>query len=125
MRSLHNQNKTHEFVDGLEVGTRVVWIANGSEGIVQPDKTILWDDGYHMTRERMQSGDLLLIRNPKDPKRVAILSEEESQPATRIRRSTHGFSPADAAITKPVALKASPLRQLRPHPTANARSPVN
>jgi len=126
MRSLHNQNKTREFVDGLEAGTRVVWIANGSEGTVQPDKSILWDDGFHMTHERMQAGDLLLIHNPKDRKRAAIVSDLESQPVPRVRRGIHGSSPdATSAVPHPETMKALHLRQLRPHPIADAPPPVN
>ena len=125
MRSLHNQNKTHQFVDSLEVGTRVVWIANGSEGTVQADRSILWDDGYHMTRERMQAGDLLLIRNPRNRKRVAITSKAESQTVVGTRRRAHGSSPADATASPAEALQATPLRKLRPLASTDSPTPFN
>jgi len=128
MRSLHNQNKTHQFVDSLEVGTRVVWIANGSEGTVQADRSILWDDGYHMTRERMQAGDLLLISNPQNPKRVAILYEEDPHPVTRVRRKAHGadgFSPADAAVRHSASRQDGSLQPLRSHPSGDVPPVAN
>jgi len=128
MRSLHNQNQqnpTHDFVDALEVGTRVVWIANGAEGTVQPDKSIFWDDGYHMTRERMQAGDLLLIRNPRNRKRVAITSKAESQTVVGTRRRAHGSSPADATASPAEALQATPLRKLRPLASTDSPTPFN
>jgi hypothetical protein len=50
-------------VESLSPGTRVVWIANSTGGTVQPDKTILWDDGSHMTHQQMRSSHALLIHS--------------------------------------------------------------
>jgi len=55
-----------EFVDGLAPGTRVIWIANGAAGTVQPDKTILWDNGHHMTRKEMKEHHALLIHSESE-----------------------------------------------------------
>ena len=55
-----------EFVDGLTAGTRVIWIANGTAGTVQADKTILWDNGHHMTRTEMRDHHALLIHSESE-----------------------------------------------------------
>jgi hypothetical protein len=52
-----------EFVDALAPGTRVIWIADGAAGTVQQDKTILWDNGHHMTRREMGEHHALLIHS--------------------------------------------------------------
>jgi hypothetical protein len=59
-----------EFVDALDPGTRVIWIANGAAGIVLPDKTIRWDDGHHMTRKDMRDHHALLIHSEAERKRL-------------------------------------------------------
>lgn len=59
-----------EFVDALATGTRVIWIANGAAGTVQPDKSILWDDGYHMTRKDMRDQHALLIHSEAEKKQL-------------------------------------------------------
>ena len=61
MDSLYNRRSIRRLVDSLAPGTRVVWIANGTLGTVQPDKTILWDDGHHMTHKQMNDSHALLI----------------------------------------------------------------
>jgi hypothetical protein len=66
-RSAHT---IQEFVDALEAGTRVIWVANGVAGAVQPDKTILWDDGHHMTRKDMRDHHALLIHSEAERKRL-------------------------------------------------------
>ena len=58
-----SRHSIRAFVDSLETGTRVVWIANGTTGTVQPDKTILWDDGHHMTHKQMKDTHALLIHS--------------------------------------------------------------
>lgn len=55
-----------EFVDGLAPGTRVIWIANGTAGTVQPEKTILWDNGHRMTRKEMKEHHALLIHSESE-----------------------------------------------------------
>ena len=59
-----------EFVDALTSGTRVIWIANGICGTVQPDRTILWDDGNHMTRQQMKDHHALLIHSEAERKQL-------------------------------------------------------
>ena len=59
-----------EFVDALNPATRVIWVANGVAGTVQPDKTILWDDGHHMTRKDMRDHHALLIHSEAERKRL-------------------------------------------------------
>ena len=61
MESLCSRLSIRQLVDSLGSGTRVVWIANGTLGTVQPDKTILWDDGHHMTHKQMKDSHALLI----------------------------------------------------------------
>ena len=63
MKSLPDRHNVREFVGALTAGTRVVWIANSTRGTVQPDKTILWDDGSHMTHAQMRSSHALLIHS--------------------------------------------------------------
>ena len=55
-----------EFVDGLAPGTRVIWIANGTAGTVQTDRTILWDNGHRMTRKEMKEHHALLIHSESE-----------------------------------------------------------
>jgi hypothetical protein len=59
-----------EFVDGLAPGTRVIWIADGAAGTVQPDKTILWDNGHHMTRKEMRDHHALLIHSESERRQL-------------------------------------------------------
>jgi hypothetical protein len=61
MESLYNRRSIRRLVDSLAPGTRVVWIANGTLGTVQHDKTILWDNGHHMTHKQMNDSHALLI----------------------------------------------------------------
>jgi hypothetical protein len=63
MKPLPNRHNVREFVESLEVGSRVIWIANSARGTVQPDKTILWDDGTHMTHKQMNHSHALLIHS--------------------------------------------------------------
>jgi hypothetical protein len=63
MESRSSRHSIREFVNSLEAGTRVIWIANGTPGTVQPDKTILWDDGHHMTHKQMRDAHALLIHS--------------------------------------------------------------
>ena len=67
MMPIRNSNPSiREFVDGLAPGTRVIWIANGTAGTVQPDKTILWDNGHRMTRKEMKEHHALLIHSESE-----------------------------------------------------------
>lgn len=58
-----SKQSIREFVDTLAPGTRVIWVANGTPGTVQADKTILWDNGHHMTRKEMRDHHALLIHS--------------------------------------------------------------
>lgn len=59
-----------EFVDALDSGTRVIWVANGVAGTIQPDKTILWDDGHHMTHKEMKDHHALLIHSESERRQL-------------------------------------------------------
>ncbi len=63
MKTPSGHHNVRHFVESLLPGTRVVWIANATRGTVQPDKTILWDDGSHMTHQQMRSSHALLIHS--------------------------------------------------------------
>lgn len=63
MESQANRHNIREFVDSLPPGSRVIWIPNGATGTIQPDKTILWDDGQHMTHKQMNDSHALLIHS--------------------------------------------------------------
>ena len=65
-----SRHNIREFVEGLGAGTRVVWIPNGSMGTVQPDHTILWDDGHHMTRSQMSDSHALLIHSEAERRQI-------------------------------------------------------
>lgn len=68
-----------EFVDALDPGTRVIWIANGVAGTVQPDRTILWDDGHHMTRREMKDHHALLIHSEAERQQLRKVLESRLQ----------------------------------------------
>lgn len=72
MESRFKRHSIREFVDSLDAGTRVIWIANGEMGTVQPDKTIVWDDGHHMTHKHMNDSHALLIHSEAEK---ALLQE--------------------------------------------------
>ena len=55
-----------EYVDALATGTRVIWIPDGATGTVQQDKTILWDNGHHMTRKEMKEHHTLVIHSESE-----------------------------------------------------------
>jgi hypothetical protein len=65
-----SKHTIQEFVDTLDPGTRVIWVANGAAGTVQPDKTIVWDDGHHMTRKAMKDHHALLIHSEAERKQL-------------------------------------------------------
>ena len=60
--SAHRQT-VREFVQNLEPRTRVIWIANGTRGTVQPDKTLRWDDGSTMDHRQMGNCPAVLINS--------------------------------------------------------------
>ena len=70
MESLNNRRSIRGLVDSLSPGTRVVWIANGTLGTIQPDRTILWDDGHHMTQKQMNDSHALLIFSEAERQRL-------------------------------------------------------
>jgi hypothetical protein len=63
-------NDIQQFVDTLAPGTRVIWIADGAAGTVQPDRTILWDNGHHMTRKEMKDHHALLIHSEAERRQL-------------------------------------------------------
>jgi hypothetical protein len=63
MESRSSRKRIRQFVAGLAPGSRVIWIANGAMGTIQPDQTILWDDGHHMTHTQMNDTHALLIHS--------------------------------------------------------------
>ena len=65
-----SRHSIRDFVNGLDIGTRVVWIPNGVMGTIQPDHTILWDDGHHMTRNQMSDTHALLIHSEAERRQV-------------------------------------------------------
>jgi hypothetical protein len=70
METRPSRHTIREFVDNLAAGTRVIWIANGTAGTVTPDKTIVWDDGHHMTRKEMRDHHALLIHSETEKRRL-------------------------------------------------------
>jgi hypothetical protein len=63
MKFPSSRHSIREFVDSLDPGSRVVWIANGAMGTIREDKSIMWDDGHHMTRQQMNDNHVLLIHS--------------------------------------------------------------
>jgi hypothetical protein len=63
MERLPERHTVRKFVEGLKTGTRVIWIATGEKGLVQPDKSILWDDGTRMTPKEMTDSHAVLIHD--------------------------------------------------------------
>lgn len=53
-------------VDRLQPGTRVIWVASSMLGTVQPDKSILWDDGSRLPRAEMEEVHGLLLHSEKE-----------------------------------------------------------
>jgi hypothetical protein len=70
MQTLPDPHNVREFVKSLAPGTRVIWIANGTRGVVQPDKAILWDDGSRMDYQRMNDCHALLIHSEAEWRRM-------------------------------------------------------
>ena len=65
-----NRHDVRAFVESLAAGTRVIWIANGTRGTVQADKSIWWDDGSHMTRRQLSDTHALLIHSEEEWQRM-------------------------------------------------------
>jgi hypothetical protein len=66
MSVMHDPHNVRDFVRNLAAGTRVVWIANGVKGTVQPDKAIAWDDGSRMSPRQMSDSHALLIHGEEE-----------------------------------------------------------
>jgi hypothetical protein len=66
MPTQSDPHNVRQFVENLAAGTRVIWIANGTKGTVQPDKTILWDNGSSMTSSQMSHSHALLIHSESE-----------------------------------------------------------
>jgi hypothetical protein len=64
------ERHTVSFAETLEPGTRVIWIATGVKGTVQPDKAILWDDGTRMSTQQMTPSHAVLIHREPEWLRV-------------------------------------------------------
>jgi hypothetical protein len=61
-----DRNTVRTFVENLETGARVIWIATGAKGTVQADKSILWDDGTLLSSKQMtESHSVLIHREPE------------------------------------------------------------
>jgi hypothetical protein len=59
-----------EFVDTLTPGTRVIWVADGTAGTVQPDRSVLWDCGRHMTRNELKSQHAILVHSQEERRQL-------------------------------------------------------
>src|ERR1035441_7907791 len=70
------RNAVRTFVENLETGARVIWIATGAKGTVQADKAILWDDGSLLSPKQNDGKPL-----GPDPPRAGM--------AARARRARH------------------------------------
>ena len=68
IRSSHQNIR--DLVVSLAPGTRVIWIANGTKGTIQPDKTILWDNGHRMGWQQMRDHHALLIHSETEKRRL-------------------------------------------------------
>lgn len=63
MDPIGRRQTVRDFVETLEPRTRVIWIANGARGTVQPDKTLRWDDGTVMDQRQMSNCPAVLINS--------------------------------------------------------------
>lgn len=124
----HRKRSIQEFVDALDPGTRVIWIANGVAGTVQPDRTILWDDGHHMTRREMKDHHALLIHSEAERQQLRKVLESRLQclksGCNLVHWDDEGYEQESLERLCPVAVlhvPKSPGRPPRPKASARAR----
>jgi len=119
-----SKHTIQEFVDTLNPGTRVIWVANGTAGSVQPDKTIVWDDGHHMTRQEMKDHHALLIHSEAERQqlRKALDSRLKCLKAgcKLVHWDDEGYQDATKQIC-PIAVLTVPVEPVRQHPHASRR----
>ena len=106
MESRFKRHSIREFVHSLDAGTRVIWIANGAMGTVQPDKTIMWDDGHHMTHKHMNDSHALLIHSEAEK---ALLQEALANRLGCLKRGCSLVSWDASGCKKDVSEKLCPL----------------
>ncbi len=70
MKPLPDRHTVCKFIESLEPGKRVIWIATGVKGVVQPDKSILWDDGSRMSVDKITDSHTVLIHHEPEWLRV-------------------------------------------------------
>lgn len=114
-----------EFVDSLPVGTRVIWVANGSTGTVQPDQTIFWDQSGHMTRKQMAQQQALLVHSEEEKKQLRATLEARLKCLKSGCKLVHwdddGYSDAHPERLCPIAVLTGPREPSRRR-TARQRS---
>ncbi len=107
-----NRHDVRAFVESLAAGTRVIWIANGTRGTVQADKSIWWDDGSHMTRRQLSDTHALLIHSEEEWQRMkdSLTSQELCVRCgcTVERYEVSAKKGQDHAEVCPIALLADP-----------------
>jgi hypothetical protein len=94
MQTSGSRHTIRQLIDRLDAGARVVWIANGTLGTVQPDKTILWEDGHHMTHTEMRDSHALLIYSEAEKLNLQQMLERRLQCLQRGRCSLVSWSEA-------------------------------
>ncbi len=70
MESQPDRYAVRKFLKSLDAGARVIWTATGAKGTVQPDKSILWDDGTHIATQQMTESHSVLIHREPEWQRV-------------------------------------------------------
>jgi len=121
------KHSIQEFVDALDPGTRVIWIANGIAGTVQPDRTILWDDGHHMTRREMKDHHALLIHSEAERQQLRKVLESRLQclksGCNLVHWDDEGYEEESLERLCPVAVLHVPKPEGRPRSKARNRVP--
>jgi len=116
-----------EFVDALDPGTRVIWIANGVAGTVQPDRTILWDDGHHMTRREMKDHHALLIHSEDERQQLRKVLESRLQclksGCNLVHWDDEGYEEESLERLCPVAVLHVPKSESQPRSKRSSRVP--
>jgi hypothetical protein len=116
-----------EFVDALDPGTRVIWIANGVAGTVQPDRTILWDDGHHMTRREMKDHHALLIHSEDERQQLRKVLESRLQclksGCNLVHWDDEGYEEESLERLCPVAVLHVPKSEGQPRSKRSSRVP--
>jgi hypothetical protein len=116
-----SRHSIREFVNSLESGTRVIWVANGTTGTVQSDKTILWDNGHHLTHKHMRDHHALLIHSEAEKR---CLQNALAKRLSCLKRGCTLVHWDDEGYTKEMPERLCPLAILsKPelHPLASQR----